>query len=546
MPDDTPPPSFSDCVLKQFYRPEIEEIAECFYYGVQDRLQDEPDNNIDHWADIDPLEEPCHEMARAIGLDFLGSGISRATFRVKPDDEPSDEEPDGPTKYDACIFKFARYSPNDGRNEDGKHQMSEEIQSYEALPSELVSAVDGQTPPFNPVRDYDSTDALWMTTPYCPSPGNIRGVSERIKMAGWKAYDLSSDNVGEYPFNGESAVIDYGLEVEDRSVDLDTPMNKFDDGLRSLGVHSISRAPFSTAGAEVNFEIPMDDDMRGDYPANESTATFTEKGTITNMDVYFPKFEATRLTQTNMKTVMREMAVSPSGFGSVTNNYAKTGGNTIYANVRIDYGRAADQPPNGAIGDLRELVTAYEDEINGYLGGGTNTRNEPITEGVRDIDYAEDFIDPEVQWRNALEELGMRNVAFPGGNEPNVVFDCPLSMEPEPSPTESTMWWWNGNPADVQTVHFNAGEISTTMSEQPDMRALAKDVAAEADENVGGGTDITAQIAHRTDDPTTDAQLWDVRYTIEYEGNDFIDPWYIKMALKSLKVQHNRNFTPSG
>lgn len=540
MSGSTFPPSFSDCQLKDEYREEIEAIADCLYYGVQRDLKDESRQTIDHWARVDDLEEECVEMAEDLGMEVLDSGVSRLGFAVVPDPEPSEPNPDGPTAFEQCVFKFSRFGKSNLK--DGREQTRQEIENYLSLPDSLTEGEGDRAPVFNPLRDYDDDDYLWLTQPYCPPPGNQSEVEDRMRVKGWRASDLHADNVGSYPTLNQSAVIDYGLNVEEFGKDIDAEMDQIENAVRQLDGWEITREQFDQGGGEVQFW--PDKDLPGqEEPSQQSHVRVDKDGLVTQIEVFFPGFDQEMFSRTEMNQEMSKMDYQPDVRGVQAFSYVDYGRDYVGANIQISAGRADPLPPDMAVDMYEDLINAYNSHFNQYVTTGETGTGSPATAaGVAGIQNARDFDDIERQWKNALEDIGMRNVLYRSngarGTGPSIQFHAPTDNTPHPSPQRSSLWLTS--PAAVKEIRYNAAEISLTANTRPGVRVDAIGVGQTIGEEFENAT-ATGTIALKTSDPVGTGDLYNIVYKVSWVGN-FMAPQEAVDVLDRLTGKHNAVF----
>lgn len=535
----------ADCSIKSSAKADIERIAECFYYETEREIRESSRRDIDHWADIDPAEEDCVAMAKDLGMTFLGSGVARSTFSVVPDDPMKSNEESEVTAFAECVVKFARYGRDNLK--DGRAQMREEIGNFEKLPPKLVSGEGGRPPVFVPLKDYDDMDYLWATAPLAPPPGSIHEVEDRMNRLGWRADDLHGDNVGSYPDHGDSAVIDYGLTVEQIAVDLTREFDQIKSGLKARDALDITEDNFERGGGGIEFY--PDEQLPGDEkPSQKSHFLLDRDGFVESIDVFFPGFPRSMFSKTEMRAEMDRMDYEPGAIAVRRNDWVDAGRDYIAANIEIEPPRGDPLPPDMAIDEYVALEEAYDDHFAQFIQGyrtdtDAGTGAQEISKGVQGITVAGEFEDKQAQWRNALEGIGMRNVKFPGPPEADIEFHAPLDNVPHPSVRASQLWWFSA--ANVAKVTYRAAEITVTPNTRADARSQVMDIADTVDgmyENAPvavGGT-----IRHQESDPATEGQIYDVIYEMRWVA-DYINPDTTISVLNTITKKHNQNFNPT-
>lgn len=532
------PPSFSDCKVKEEAKADINRIAECFYYDVKDRLAQSSKQRFDRRVGetYDDLEEQCVQLAEGMGLHLLDSGISRISFAVTPDPQPSTPDPDGPTSFEQCVFKFARYGKRG--NADGKNQMDEEISNYRNLPDSLTEPSGNKPPVFNPIQDVDESEHLWLTQPFCAPPGDNAEVQRRLRDNGYEASDLHADNVGTYKTLPESAIIDYGLSVD--RINAARPgrvQNDMEAQLRRYGATDITNVPDrQQGGGEIQWRPDMD--HPGELPpSQESYAMFTPMGDIAYMDVFFPGFPETRIPDAEMDRLVDEVADRADDVGIVTSGRVDTSGTDfIAANIEVDV-TGRDLAPSIAAEVYANISDAYDAVFNEYANPFGNIHPPGTT--------VQPANPKERRYADLLERMGMEQIGFPGRNEPDIVFLSPTTT-PFREDRKVSQIWLSGVDKTAERIEYIPSELYIDTSgfahrvEQDTITPLMREVAQSIeDEYPDARVDDRATYP---DHPQTDTPTVNTEYAVTKRGRTGFSAREAEEILDSLRVVHHDKF----
>jgi len=533
----------TDCSVKPEAIETLNRIAECFYEGTADRLDDAGRSEKAHYDDIDPAEEPCHEMARDVDMSFLGSGVARATFSVVPDPDARPPPESEITEFSECVVKFARYAS--AGLYDGEVQMREEIDNRDMLPPVLYAERNNSPGPLAPIKDHDTAQQRWLSMPYCPPPGSIDEVEEEMRRLGWRSGDLHAENVGTYPDHGDHALIDYGVEFEQVGNDLHDDVDSLKDGLSALGAHSFKRSVGDKGGASLRFY--PDPDLPGDgQPPERTKFSLTRDGLVRRIKANFPTFDPSTFTGEELAAEADMMNYVPKARGATETRGARqtADGYAVYVDLEAQGG--APMPPLDAVDEYEAMENAYDFAFERFVSGyGNQSSSEGVPTasgsgaGVADVTRVEDFTDRERQWQTSLEGIGMRTVAFPGRNEPPIEFRPPEGMVPFQPTRESQLWWFNA--ANVKRVIYHAADVVIAFDGQADARGAARTVAREVTPSLPSNADVQARLDFIGSNPQTDGDTYTVRYGIFFAG-DYLSPKTTIAALQRVTDEHNRTF----
>jgi hypothetical protein len=186
-----------------------------------------------------------------------------------------------------------------------------------------------------------------------------------------------------------------------------------------------------------------------------------------------------------------------------------------------------------------EIVDAYHGEFQEFDPGDiTETTSEPETLGVDGVQEMGDFIDHEIQWLQALEDIGMKNVDFMVSGGVDMSFQSPKDARPTLASQDSNVWWVT--PASVKTVSYAVadGLFSDTFQRDKYRTDVMKPVASEvAGADRHSGLTISPEMSLVSDAGTAGIAVA-LQYEIRHRG-DFLDPHEVILALADLTEVHN-------
>lgn len=534
----------SDCSIKEEARPEIDRIAKCFIEGTKERLEEDNRGEIRAFDDIDPAEERCHEMARGLGMKFQGSGVSRAVFSAVPDPTAPKSEPTA-TEFAECIMKFARH-PSDWAGPDSTKQNELEVETWEDLSHREREGVNGTAPLFAPLNDYDAEDYRWLSQPFAPPPGNQAAVKSELDQLGLSITDIHSDNVGTYPDHGESAIIDYGVGEPDRFT-VGPDASQFKQELANRGALAVQEDA-RNGNAEITWLSPEDLPGEG-KPTEPSHAIMNRQDLVETMTLFFPTFPRQVLDATRLRNEAKKAIPLSVHNGVDYDIQTNTFGTETELEVEVRIPRNDPLPADLALEEYDNIVENYDDYFSRYANGygGMAVSSQGIQTGVEGAREAADFEDALVQWRNSLEELGMRNVAEGPGGNPNLKFHGPLEVPGHPSPRSSSLWWDLG-PANVAKVIYQPSEVTLPLNNikarQEADRQLGTAASIVGDRTESINASVIGRIRFIEEDPVTRGDIYDAQYEIRHGGR-YILPEETITILSEINDVHRQEFNPA-
>lgn len=481
------------------------------------------------------IEELCAVVARDYGMEFTDAGAARATFLAA--DQPMEATKDDGkvvTLSEKCVVKVAR---NGIDKADGREQNGEEIKNWESLPEELKGDVGGDGPIFNPLSDY-SEDALWVTQPYCPPPGNAHEVMNRLRNRGYQIGDVANaaeSNVGTYPVEGGSAIIDYGFRLERIDISYEREFDRIREELRDLGMDEI-RTEVEHNGARVAFftyDLPGETDMLESYFDMNEDGLFIE-GSINTPGWSFSQFRS----RDALRSEVEQAIGSPVSMSVDYEIKVFQTADDYTIDIRFEPDDLGPLPVSSGLKEVRNIVQGYRDHFKRYdVSSPGPGGDDDITDGVIGVETEEDFINAEAQWRNALDDAGMRSVNFNPGGRVDIEFLPPDDIEPRPADQTSSIYTFTD--ANVEAVNYHAAELTIGISGFTEANTEVRDVAqAVSDQFDGYPVRVTGALDH-VDAGTNGEEVYVTRYSVR-ETYEYITPETVIDVLTAINREHGK------